>query len=411
MSSHDVVVVGAGLAGLAAALRLREKGHEPLVLERSDGPGGRVRTDKTDGFLLDRGFQVLLTAYPQAQRFLDYDALDLRKFDGGALVRVDDRFHRVADPFRNPGDAFSSARAPVGNVRDKMAVVKLRNSLRAIDLDDLFARPETTAIERLTEAGFSSKMIDRFLRPLFTSIALDHSLKFSSRYLEFIFMMLTNGDAAVPAQGMGAIADQMASRLPVGSVRYHADVEEVDHHLVRVDGQSIKASAVIVATDAADATRLTNGEVVDRGSTSVTTWWLAAPGPPLHRPSIVLDGNGTAAINHLAVLSQVNDRCSPDDRALIAASTPAVGVDETDLRRSLREWFGAEVDDWETLRVDAIQHAQPRQDVGIDPDQSVRLTSGLFVAGDHRQHASINGAITSGCRAAEAVTARLCRAN
>lgn len=409
MTSHDVVVVGAGLAGLAAAIRLRERGHEPLVLERSDGPGGRVRTDTVDGFLLDRGFQILLTAYPTAEEMLDYDALDLKTFDAGSLVRLGERFHRVSDPFRNPGDAIGTLRAPVGSLKDKLAILKFRSAVRKDELEELFVRKETTALERLQAAGFSEKMIDSFLRPLFSGIALDPELQFSSRSLEFIFRMLSDGDAAVPLRGMGQISEQLAGRIPAGTIRYGAEVTEVADHHVIVDGTRVESQAVIVATDATDAARLTVGEVTDPGANNLTTWWFAAPEAPVKRPVIVLEGNSNGAINNLAVLSQVSKAYSPDERALVAVSTPSTGVDETLIRSALADWFGGGVEDWDTLRVDEIERAQPRQAVGADPDQAVRLRSGLFVAGDHRQHASINGALVSGCRAADAVAARLCR--
>lgn len=409
MSAHDVVVVGAGLAGLTAAIRLQDKGHHPLVLERSDGPGGRVRTDVVDGFRLDRGFQTFLTSYPAAQAVLDFDALDLRTFDSGALVRLGDGFHRVSDPFRCPGDAFGTLRAPIGSLRDKRAVLKFRSRVRKLDLEDLFTRPETSALAQLHEAGFSEQMIDCFLRPLFAGLSLDPSLEFSSRSLDFFFQMLVEGDAAVPAMGMGAISAQMASRLPKTSIRYHAAVDEVaDHHVV-VDGERIQAKAVVIATDAADARRLTHGEVEDPGSHAMTTWWFTAPETPIRRPVIVLDGNSSSAINELAVLSQISAHYSPDDRALVAVATPHLGTAEREVRSALTEWFGAGVEDWETIRVDAIERAQPRQAVGEQPDQSVRLSSGMFVTGDHRQHASMNGALTSGKRVADAVVARLCR--
>lgn len=407
--SHDVVVVGAGLAGLATALRLIDKGHEPLVLEQSDRPGGRVATDEVDGFLLDRGFQILLTAYPESERLLDYDALHLRRFEPGAVVHVDGRFHRVADPFRSPGDAFASLRAPVGGLRDKLAILRFRRELRQLDVEEIFTRPDTTAQARLEEAGFSERMIDRFFRPLFSGIALDPTLSFSSRSLEFVFQMLSEGDAAVPSTGMGAIPAQLAAQLPAGTIRYGATVEEVrDHHVV-VDGEKFEANAVVVATDATDAARLTHDETEDPGVNSLTTWWMTAPEPPVHRPVIVLDATPGSPVNNLAVMSQVAPTYSPDDRALIAVSAPSIEVKETDVRRRLGELYGSIVEHWETLRVDVIHRAQPRQEPGVDPDQAVRLSSGLFVAGDHRQHASINGALMSGRRAAEAVAARLCR--
>jgi protoporphyrinogen oxidase len=409
MTSPDVVVVGAGLAGLAAAGRLRAKGYEPLVLERSDGPGGRVRTDVVDGFRLDRGFQVLLTAYPQAALMLDYEELDLHPFDPGALVRVGEEFHRVADPFRCPGDAFSTLRAPIGTIRDKRAVLKFRARVLKLDLDELFIRPETTALERLRESGFSERMIDTFLRPLFAGVALDPDLEFSSRSLEFVFRAMAEGDVAVPRRGMGAIAAQLAGRLPESSLQYGAEVTAVARDHVVVDGSRVDTHAVVVATDAADAASLTGGEVEDPGTHNLTTFWFVADRTPVNRPVIVLDGNGSGAFNNLAVLSQVSPEYSPDGRALVAVSTPATGVDEAAVRATLTEWYGGGVDDWVTVRVDEILRAQPVQAVGEDPDQSVRLSSGLFVAGDHRQHPSLNGALTSGCRAADAVVAKLCR--
>lgn len=409
MTSHDVVVVGAGLAGLAAAIRLRERGHEPLVLERSDGPGGRVRTDDVDGFQIDRGFQILLKAYPAAQDLLDYDGLHLHSFEPGSLVRIGERFHAVADPLRNPGGVFGTVRAPIGKLKDKRTILTFRSRVLRPELEDLFAAKETTAIERLREVGFSEKMIDRFLRPLFSGIALDPHLDFSSRSLEFIFRMLSEDDAAVPAGGMGEISAQLAATMPAEAIRYDAEVTEAGERHVVVDGSRVTASAVVVATDAVDAARLTAGEVGDPGTNAVTTWWFASDEPPVTRPVIVLNGTGHGPVNNLAVLSQVAPSYSPDERALVAVSSPAVGVDESAVRANLADWFGGAVADWQTIRVDEIERAQPKQNVGEDPDQSVRLASGMFVAGDHRQHASINGALTSGCRAADAVAARLCR--
>ncbi len=83
MSRPDVLIVGAGLSGLSCALWLHEGGLSVLVLEASDGIGGGVRTDEVEGFLLDRGFQVFLMAYPEAQRVLDYGALDFKPFYPG----------------------------------------------------------------------------------------------------------------------------------------------------------------------------------------------------------------------------------------------------------------------------------------------------------------------------------------
>ncbi|MEZ5166771.1 MAG: FAD-dependent oxidoreductase [Acidimicrobiales bacterium] len=288
---------------MAAAIRLREKGHEPLVLERSDAPGGRVRTDEVDGFLLDRGFQILLTAYPQAQAMLDYDALDLRPFEPGAIVRVDDRFHRVSDPFRSPASALGTLRAPVGSLRDKRAVLTFRHKVRRRGRRPLLPEGDHRR-PTPSRAGFSEKMIDRFLRPLFAAGVARPSLEFSSRSLEFLFRMFADGEAAIPARGMGAISEQLAARLPAGAIRCEASVTETGDHHVLVDGERVEARAIIIATDAIDAARLTGGEVVDRGTLPATTWWFAAPESPVDRPMIVLDGTRDSVVNNLAVLTE-----------------------------------------------------------------------------------------------------------
>ncbi|MFQ5558156.1 MAG: NAD(P)/FAD-dependent oxidoreductase [Acidimicrobiales bacterium] len=407
MSHHDVVIVGAGMAGLAAARRLREKGHEPLVLEADDGPGGRVRTDVVDGFQLDRGFQVLLTAYPEARRVLDMAALDLHEFEPGALVRVGNRFHRVSDPVRSPGDVFSTLRSPVGSLTDKLTVLRYRRRLLRTDVGDLFTRSEVTARQRLEDIGFSERMIERLLGPLFTGAALDPTLSFSSRYLEFMFRMLCEGVAAVPALGMGAIATQLAADLPGDTIRYDQRVETTEADHVMVDGEKIRANAVVVATGLSDAAELTDG-IDDRGWLGATTWWFAADEAPIHRPVLALGGSA-GPLNSVAVLSQVCSSYAPGGRALIAASCASVELDESRARRQLTEWFGPVVDSWQTLRTDRVERARPRQPVGLDPDQRVRLSNGLFVAGDHRQNSSINGALVSGRRAGDAVAARLCR--
>src|SRR5258706_11497789 len=154
-----VVVVGAGMAGLCCALRLQESGIPGTVLEASDAPGGRIRTDNGDGFLLDRGFQVLLTAYPEARRLLDYRALRLRTFSPGALIRMDGKFHGIADPFRQPWTLPATLFSPVGNLKDKLRIARLRRHVLTGSIDDIFRRPETSALDALLQLGFSDRMI------------------------------------------------------------------------------------------------------------------------------------------------------------------------------------------------------------------------------------------------------------
>ena len=226
-SNSDVLIIGGGLAGLCCALRLYQSGLSFQVLEASDGVGGRVRTDKVEGFLLDRGFQVLLTAYPEARRVLDYDALDLQPFYPGASFDTRAVLHRFSDPWRHPIDGILSLFSPIGSVSDKLKVRKLRQQVLTGSLQDLYHRPETTTLQALRNLGFSESMIDCFFRPFIGGVFFDPNLGVSSRMFEFGFRMFSMGDTALPSKGMGAIPEQIAARLPAGTVRTGARVESI----------------------------------------------------------------------------------------------------------------------------------------------------------------------------------------
>ena len=236
MPERDVVVVGAGLAGLCCARRLAEAGVDVLVLEASDGVGGRVRTDTVDGFLLDRGFQVLLAAYPEARRVLDYSALELRPFYPGALVHTGGRFHKVADPWRHPFDAVGALFSPVGTIADRARIVSLRHHVTAGTWDCLAERPERTTLEALRRAGLSNAIIDRFFRPFIGGVLVGRELGSSSRMFEFVFRAFALGDICLPARGMGAIPDQLHAALPAEAVRLGARVERVEDGTVVLSG-------------------------------------------------------------------------------------------------------------------------------------------------------------------------------
>jgi phytoene dehydrogenase-like protein len=408
--AHDVIVVGAGLAGLACARTLVAAGLDVVVLEASDGVGGRVRTDEVDGFRLDRGFQILLTAYPELARWVDLDELDLCRFSPGARVRIDGRFHTVGDPLRQPQVLASTLLAPVGSPLDKIRLLGAVASVRRGTVPDLLRRPDRTTAQRLRELGFGDRMVERFLRPLFAGIQLDPDLEVSSRRFDVILRMLAVGDTAVPAMGMSALPDAVARPLPSGSVRLRTPVERLDGTSVATAEGTVSARAVVVATDGPTAARLT-GTVPDPGSRPVAALWFAADAAPLEGPLLVLDGDRSGPVRNLAVMSEVAPSYAPSGRASIVAAVPgpealAPGL-EGHVRGQLRSWFGASVDGWQLLRTDVIRHGQPDQRPPFDPKRSVRLSSGRYVCGDHRDTASIQGALFSGRRAATAVLADL----
>ncbi len=212
-----------------------------LVLEASDGVGGRVRTDRHRGFLLDRGFQVYLDAYPQAGQELDLDSLDLHRFRPGALVFIGGELHRLMDPFRCPVEALSSAFAPVGSLRDKLLTAKLRNQIRHLSVAEIESRPARSTAERLRQFGFSERMIDEFFRPFYGGIFLESELRTSSRMFDFTFKMFSEGAATLPAGGMGAIPEQLAARLVAGTIQLGARVASIRPDGVGLDDGQISS--------------------------------------------------------------------------------------------------------------------------------------------------------------------------
>lgn len=406
MSGHPIVVVGAGLAGLSCAVHLHEAGHAVRVVEASDGIGGRVRSDRVRGFILDRGFQVALTAYPEMHRQLDMDALDLRAFEPGALVWRNGRGSAVSDPFRQPSTIASTLLAPIGSPLDKARIARLRARVRRGHPSRLLGGPDVTTSAALVHDRFSPTMIDRFFRPLVGGIQLDPQLRDSRRMFEIIFRMLSDGDSAVPAAGMQAIPDQLAARLPAGTIQLRSPVVAATPTAIRLDGgHEIEAASVVVATDGPAASELLGLPPV--ASKSAGCVYFAADRPPTHSRYVVLDGTGEGPVLNAAVMSNIASSYAPPGRHLIVAALPGRTDDELErlARRQLRSWWGDQVEGWEHLATYRIPHGQPRQSPPFDPKQSVRLDDGRFVCGDHRDTASIQGALYSGRRCADAIVA------
>jgi phytoene dehydrogenase-like protein len=403
----QVVILGAGIAGLCCALRLQELGIPCLILEAADAPGGRVRTDQLDGFLLDRGFQVLPTAYPEARRLLDYKALRLGTFAPGALVRVAGKLHRVADPFRQPWALPATLLAPIGSLADKLAIARLRRHVRQGTLEELWARPETSALEALRSFGFSQRIIDSFFRPFLGGIFLETELATSSRMLEFVFRMFSEGVAALPAAGIGAIPEQLAGRLPPGTLRMGARAELVgEGRVVLHRGERVPAAAVVIATEAPEAARLLP-ELHPPGFHDTACLYYAAPKAPIPN-LLVLNGEGSGPVDNLCVPSAASPSYAPTGQALVSATV--VGAAEADekgleieVRRHLTSWFGVAVADWRHLRTYRIPMALPARKSLEPAALPVRRRPGLYLCGDHRETPSLQGAMMSGRRAAEAV--------
>ena len=372
--------------------------------------GGRVHTDVKDGFHLDRGFQVLLTAYPQTARTLHYEPLQLQSFHAGAIVRSHDYFYTLADPTREPGDAFSTLLAPVTTFADKLRILRLLRRVCGPSLEQVLAHPETTTLQRLRELKFSDKIIFEFFRPFLGGIFLETDLVTSSRKFEFVFRMFALGYAALPAAGMGAIPQQMAQRLKPGSWRTDTSVTALDSSGVTLaSGEKMKCEKVVIATDESEGCRLLQRPFQPK-TTAVTCVYYSAPQSPVKGPWLVLNGDGSGPINNLCVPTELHRSYAPRGQSLVSVSVlhPAYRnrPDLEDLvRDQLTTWYGKVVSKWQHLRTYEINHALPLQEPpALSPvDKPVKLSERLFWCGDHTGIVSIEGAIASGIRAADAV--------
>ena len=406
-SRVDVVVVGAGLAGLAAARHLHAKSFSVAVLESQDDVGGRVRTDVVDGFRLDRGFQILLTAYPELRRQSDVAALDIQAFDPGALVMIRGRSYAVSDPFRVPRTLLGTVRAPIGSLADKARIALLRARTLRGDPRELLRGQDLPTIVALRRAGFSRTMIDRFFRPLFGGIQLDPSLATSRRMFDIIFRSLGEGEAGVPKLGMAALPRQLAARLP-GLVHTNTKVASLDGRtVVTADGRRIESRAVIVAADLPSARALV--PLRERDSRRAGAVYFATDKAPTSSKLVILDGSGKGPVLNAAVMSNVAPSYAPTGQHLVVAALPEIvdGDLETMARDQLRSWWGPQVDGWRHLRTYRIGHAGVEQRPPFSPKRNIALGNGVFVCGDHRDTGSLQGALFSGRRCGELVAGAL----
>jgi len=407
VTSHDVVVVGAGLAGLRAARLLCRRGLDVVLLDAADRPGGRVATDVVDGFRCDRGFQVLNTSYPALRATADLDALDLRSFTPAAAVRDADGLHTYGDPRRLPALTPRMAVDRLVPLRDKATLAVWTARVLAAGPRRVVAHGGRSAADDLAAAGVRGAVLDRVLRPFLSGVLGERELATSAAYVRLVWRAFAIGTIAVPAAGMGAVPVQLAAGLPDGVLRLGRRVEDVRSGAVRVDGDELAARAVVVATDPVTAANLLPGVVTPR-MYALTTLYFVAPTPPAHGPTLHLDGTGGPLANTV-VLTEAAPGYSPDGTALVSASFlgTADRVPEPTVRRELARLYGVATDDWGHLHTAEVTHALPALPAASPLRRDVALGDGLFAAGDHRDTPSQQGALVSGRRAAQAVLAHL----
>lgn len=404
--SCDVVVVGAGLAGLAAATHLQKAGLDVVVVEAADGVGGRVRTDIVDGFRLDRGFQLYNPAYPEGQRMFDYAALDLRPFERGARVVIGDRVFRLGDPRSHPTWALEALRAPLGGWPSLARFLAYTVRCATADPAELRSRPDESIAEALAGAGVASATIAAFVRPFLAGVFLEDDLATSRRFADLILRSFVRGTPTVPSRGMQALPEQLAAGI--ANLHLNAPVTSVRPGNVSTEQGEVSAAAVIIAVDPHSVHQLLP-DVPSPRTHACTTWYHSPDQPPEALSNglalLTLDGDGRGPLINTAVMSHASPAYAPPGRSLVAST--AVGISEAitegDVRAHLARLYGLPTDRWEFIASYRIDPALPAMDSPLNLRQPSDLGEGLFLAGDHRDTASIQGALVSGRRAATAV--------
>jgi protoporphyrinogen oxidase len=348
----------------------------------------------------------LLTAYPEAKQFLNYNALDLKKFEPGAIVLNEKGITEIGDPLRNPSTLFTTLASPVGSIFDKLKMLALKLQLANKKIDNIFTTAEITTLEYLIQKGFSSRMIEQFFKPFMTGIFLESNLKTSSRMFEFVFKMFSEADTAIPAKGMGMIPKQLAQGLTADELFLNEKVIELNGNTIKTNtGKIFNASKILIATEASSIPA--PFEKINALKKSVITIYFTANKAPFTKPLIALNASANKIVNNVAVVSQISAEYAPVGKTLISVSLiDYAKKDDASMieavQKELQQWY-ADAINWQHLKTYEILYALPKdENVKYNLNiADIKLTENIFIAGDHLLNGSINAAMKTGRVAAE----------
>jgi len=399
---YKIYIVGAGVSGLVAATVLERKGYHPIILEASDRVGGRVKTDTVDGVPLDHGFQVLLTAYPMVQEYLDVNALELCYFLPGASITYKGRTKTIGDPLRSLFLLLPTVFSDIATLSDKFKILGLQRKLRKKSLEAIFNSREISTLEYLKNQGFSDKIISCFFKPFFTGIFLEDELQTMSRMFEFVYKMFGEGLAAIPKKGIQAIPEQLASQLKQTTFQFNTEVAAVtDSHIVLKDGAKLESHFTIIATEANPL--VSNLRKQEISWKDCDTLYFKAPRTKQRPKLIGLLADEDAIINNVVSLADLFELTGAADVLSVTVVKPH-GLSSEELIRKVAEELQEK---FSMANLECIKHYKIKKALpditnlknDLTPEET-RLTTRIFLAGDTLLNGSLNAAMKSGEQAA-----------
>ena len=398
-----IYIVGAGVSGLVAAQVLENQGYQPVILEASDRAGGRVKTDIKNGFQLDHGFQVLLSSYPAAQKYLNFKALKLQELKPGAVIFNNGKQQIIGDPLRDISTLFSTLFSGIGTLSDKFKIFQLNLKLKNKSIEAIFSSDEISTKVYLQEFGFSSQIITQFFTPFFKGIFLENELTTSSRMFEFVFKMFGEGLAVLPKGGIEEISKQLVSNLKHTTFQYNTQVSSVSNEeIVLHTGEKLVSTATIIATDASKLVR--DAPSKNLIWKSCQTLYFTANKRVIEKPMIGLVSKKDSLINNIFYHTSVATNSNNTEELLSVTVVKEHQFSEKQLIAAVTKQLKEEctIDHLTFLAVYHIEKALPDlKDIKyeVSPSES-QLSSGIFLAGDIQLNGSLNAAMIAGEKAA-----------
>lgn len=401
-----ICIIGAGVSGLIAAQTLENEGFSPIIIEATDSVGGRVKTDLVDGYQLNHGFQVLLTSYPAAQKFLDYDALELQNFLPGAAIFTNGKENQIGDPLRDFSLLIPTVFSSLIPLSDKIKILQLNLKLKAKSISDIFNEEEKTTLRYLKDFGFSDQVISQFFKPFFSGIFLETQLETSSRMFEFVYKMFGTGNAALPKGGIQAIPNQLAGKLKTTEILFNTKVKSVQDGSITLENKQIlESDFTIIATDSSQI--LSNLKRETLKWKSCVTLYFETEKRVIAKPLIGLLPAKNTVINNIFYHTSLQTSVHADKELLsvtVVDNKNLKGEELVDqVKSELKEHFNIEV--IRLIKQYEITKALPdlkNIKYSLTPPET-RYSNQIFLAGDTLLNGSLNAAMLSGESAALAV--------